>query len=71
MNSNFYIPPNERMGLLFLIILIVTGHMMASLYDKMFGYKNEQKLEIISEILKEQASISPEKILSSALAISQ
>ncbi len=62
-NFNFYMPPNERKGFIFLILLIITGHIFAVIYEKMFGYSDQEKLELLEEILRDYHDQKPQAIL--------
>lgn len=51
MKFNQYIPPKERIGLLMLVLLILSGHVILGIYEKIFGFTAEEKTTIVKDVL--------------------
>ena len=62
MNTKFYITPNERIGFIFLILLIILGHLSSTTIDRIFGYSDKEKLKILEEILNQKTDIVNDSI---------
>jgi|GEM_PF-3459278 len=68
MKTQIYFPPKDRMGLLYLLALIILGNIGLNSFKKAVSFSEEEKLQLISSLLEKQQAKSDPKTPTNDLA---